>query len=128
MPITQYDVVYVDDDHALTQIINTCVGLAHERWTYNSYTDSGSVYEMIQQNKIGAKVWLLDIMMPVKNGIDIAVLIQQKLPKDIILGYTALDPLDIKAKYGPSTNAFTRIISKNESPMDVLNLLDAWVE
>lgn len=128
MALTHYDVIYVDDDQPLTQIFNTYVQMAHIEWTYESYTDSRTAYELVEENMIGARVWLLDIMMPGKNGIELAVLIQQIDPRATILGYTALDPLDVKMKYGKSTTAFTKIISKNESIMDILSLLDVYLK
>lgn len=127
MPATQYDVVYVDDERSITQIFTTYAKLEHDTWNFAAFNNSVDVYNQIQQNLIGSRVWLLDIMMPQRNGVEIANLIKKMHPDSVVLGYTALDPMDVKSKFGTQANAFNKIIRKNESVLEVLALMDVWV-
>jgi DNA-binding NtrC family response regulator len=127
MAVEKYDLIFVDDEMGITVLFNTVVQMQFPQLVYTSFNDSEAVYEMVNQKLIQSKVWILDIMMPRRNGVEIADLIRQVDPEAIIIGYTALDPVSLKLDYGPKASAFKNILSKSASVFEVISLTTVWI-
>lgn len=131
MAMHNYDVIFVDDESTMIDIFNHYVGWKYKHWRACSFIDSQDLYEKITSNQVSAIVWIVDIMMPRKNGTQIADAISQECePGTIIIGYTALDPhtLESKPEYREGLKHFTRIMNKQESFNSLLDLVDLWLK
>lgn len=131
MTMNNYDVIYIDDEPTMTDIFNQFVNFKFKHWRAVSYTNSQDLYDKIKANEISAVVWIVDIMMPQKNGTEIAAAVNAECePGTIILGYTALDThtLETKPEYRDGLKHFTRIMNKQENFVNLLDLVDVWVK
>jgi DNA-binding NtrC family response regulator len=127
---TQYDVIVVDDEQSVTEIFQQYVAWKYKDWRFLAFNNSMSLYEAITQGELTAKVWVVDIMMPKKNGTEIAEVIRKKLgEKPVVLAYTALDRrvLETDESYKPRIHHFNRFINKREDFSAILSLVDVWV-
>jgi len=131
MAMNNYDVIYVDDEPTMTDIFNQFVTYKFKDWRTCSFNNSQELFEKISSNEISAVVWIIDIMMPQKNGTEIAEAVAHECePGTTILGYTALDPhtLDSKVEYKNGLRHFSKIINKQENFSNLLDLVDVWVK
>ncbi len=131
MAMNNYDVIYVDDEPSMTDIFNQFVNFKYKHWRACSFTNSQELYDRVAANEISSVVWIIDIMMPQKNGTEVAAIVSSECePGTVILGYTALDPhtLDHKPEYRDGLKHFSRIINKQENFNNLLDLVDAWVK
>jgi DNA-binding NtrC family response regulator len=125
-----YDVVYVDDEPTMTTIFNQVVNLKYQHWRAIAFNDSQVLYDRIEAGGISASVWILDLMMPEKNGIQIANAIRRAGDANaVLIGYTALDlqALGRSTEYNCAMDLFSRIIGKQEGFIKVLASLQATV-
>jgi len=125
-----YDVVYVDDEPTMTTIFNQVVNLKYQHWRTIAFNDSQALFERIEAHSISASVWIIDMMMPEKDGIQIANAIRRMGDFNaVLIGYTALDPqvLGRSEKYNGALDLFSRIIGKQEGFIKVLASLQATV-
>jgi CheY-like chemotaxis protein len=126
----QYDVIVVDDEPSVTEIFQQYVGWKYKDWRFLAFNNSMSLYDAISRGELAAKVWVVDIMMPKKNGTEIAEMIRKKLgEKPVVLAYTALDRrvLETDENYKPRIHHFNRFINKREDFSAILSLVDVWV-
>ena len=131
MAMTNFDVVYIDDEHSMTEIFTQFVAYKYQHWRACSFTNSQEAFDKICSNEISSVVWIVDIMMPQKNGTEIAVAIQHECqPGTVVLGYTALDhhSLERKPEYQEGLKSFSKIINKQEEFSSLLELVDVWVK
>ncbi len=131
MAMSNYDVVFIDDETTMTDIFNQYVNWKYKHWRACSFVDSQDLYDRIVANQVSSVVWIVDIMMPRKNGAQIAAaIVQECSPGTIILGYTALDlyTLEARPEYQEGLKHFTRIINKQENFNNLLDLVDVMVK
>jgi DNA-binding NarL/FixJ family response regulator len=131
MAMTNYDVIFIDDEPTMTDIFQQYVKWKYSHWRACSFNNPVDLYNKILADQVSAVVWIVDIMMPGRNGGEIAEAIQhESAPGTIIIGYTALDlpTLDSRAEFKGKLIHFTRIISKQENFGDLLELVDTWVK
>jgi len=131
MAMNNYDVIFIDDETTMTDIFQQYVTWKYKHWRACSFSDSRDLFDKITTNQVSAVVWIVDIMMPGRNGTEIASAIQRECaPGTIILAYTALDmhSLDSRPEYHEGLKHFTRIINKQENFNNLLELVDVWVK
>ena len=124
----QYDLIYVDDEATMTAIFEQLVKLKYPQWRTAAFIDSQDLHERIVKKQITARVWILDLMMPAVNGVEIAQAIRQSGDSQaVLIAYTALDPqtLSRNPAYRDGLPLFARVIGKQEGFMKVLAGLDS---
>ena len=126
-----FDVVFIDDEVTLTEIFQYYVLTKYKNWRFTTFSNSTLAYDQIVNHKLSASVWIIDLMMPGKNGTQIAEAIRKIQPgnEPIVLAYTALDHSELKrnAEYKDGIKYFSKVINKREDLPDLLLLVDAWV-
>lgn len=130
MAMNNFDVIYIDDEPSMTDIFTHFVNFKYKHWRVAAYNDSQELYNRIVSNEISSVVWIVDIMMPRKNGAQIAEAIARECsPGTVILGYTALDPtaIETQPEYQRGARHFTKIVNKQENFVNLLDLVDVWV-
>jgi CheY-like chemotaxis protein len=128
--IDRYDIIYVDDEPTMTTIFSQVVSMKYPQWRSITFNDSQSLYTRIEARSISSRVWIVDLMMPGKNGIQIAQAIRASGDfSAVLVGYTALDPQSLgrKEEFSPALDLFSRIIGKQEGFIKVLASLQATV-
>jgi DNA-binding NarL/FixJ family response regulator len=128
--IDRYDVIYVDDEPTMTTIFNQVVNLKYQQWRTIAFNDPSILFDRIEARNITSRVWIIDLMMPEKNGIQIAQAVRATGDfSTVLIGYTALDPqaLGRSAEYSAALDLFSRIIGKQEGFIKVLASLQATV-
>lgn len=131
MAMSNYDVIFVDDETTMVDIFNQYVNWKYKHWRACAFVDSQDLYNKITTNQVSAVVWIVDIMMPHKNGAEIAAAIAHECaPGTILLGYTALDlhTLESRPEYNAGLKHFSRIINKQENFNNLLDLVDVMVK
>lgn len=131
MAMNNFDVIFIDDEPSMAEIFNTFVSYRFKHWRACSFSDSQELYQKIITNEVSAVVWIVDIMMPQKNGAEIAAAISRECaPGTVILGYTALDSytLSSRKEYKEGLRFFSRIINKQDNFSNLLDLVDVWVQ
>jgi CheY-like chemotaxis protein len=126
----QFDVIYMDDDPMMTELFNQFVSWKYQQWRSYSFTDPLTLYKQINQDEVSAKVWIIDLMMPEKNGTEIAAAIREKYGMDaVIIGYTALEThvLQVDPQYSGGLRNFSEIVKKNEGISRLLGLADSLI-
>jgi len=110
-----YDVVFIDDEVSLTDIFQQYIIWKFKEWKYITFNNPSLAYNAIVSSGVTAKVWIVDMMMPQKNGAEIAEAIRlQNGDKPVILAYTALDrrALEGNDTYRSGMKYFNHIINK----------------
>ncbi len=124
----RYDLIYVDDEPTMIAIFQQAVGLKYRHWQAAAFVDSRDLLEKINQKKIAARVWIIDLMMPAVNGVDVARAIRASGDSEsVLIAYTALDPqtLSRNPEYRDGLHLFARVIGKQEGFLKILAGLDA---
>ena len=126
-----YDVIVVDDEPSVTQIFQQYILWKYKSWRFSTFNNPSELYEALTRYEYYAKVWILDIMMPRKNGVEIAAAIRRFYgDSPVILAFTALDrrvfETDENYKYGVAY--FNHFINKREEFSSILSLVDVWVQ
>lgn len=127
MPTYSCDVVYMDDDPMMVDLVQQFISWKYQQWKVCSFTDPQVLSNQIEAGEIAARVWIIDLMMPVKNGPEIAREIREKFgPRSAILGYTALEPVTLQSdpQYRDGLMYFTQLVRKNEGIARLLGLAD----
>jgi len=127
---TLFDVIVVDDEPSVTQIFQQYILWKYKNWRFTTFNNSSTLFECITNTELTAKVWIVDIMMPKKNGVDIAQAIRHYLgAKPVVLAYTALDRrvFETDATYKHGVKFFNHFINKKEDFSSILSLVDVWV-
>lgn len=130
MPTT-YDVIFIDDEVSLTDIFQQYVIWKYKDWHFMTFNNSLTAYNAIVDNRVSAKVWIIDMMMPQKNGAELAQAIRSnngQMP--VVLAYTALDrrALEGNETYRGGMQHFNHIINKREDFASILSLVEVWVK
>ncbi len=131
MAMNNFDVIFIDDEPNMTDIFNTFVSFRFKHWRACAFSDSQELYEKIIANEVSAVVWIVDIMMPQKNGTEIAAAVSRECaPGTVILGYTALDShtLSSRKEYKEGLKFFSRIINKQDNFSNLLDLVDVMIK
>ncbi len=131
MAMQNFDVIYIDDEPTMVDIFNQFVNYKFKHWRACGYTNSQELYEKILANEVSAVVWIVDIMMPQKNGTEIAAVVSRECgPGTVILGYTALDAhaLGSRAEYKDGLRFFSKILNKQDNFSNLLDFVDVWVQ
>jgi DNA-binding NtrC family response regulator len=124
----QYDIVYVDDEPMMTSIFMQMINMNYRSWRVLVMNDAMELYRRIEERSISARVWIIDLVMPGKNGVQIAEAVREAFDGSTdLVGYTALDiyTLGHNAEYSPALDIFSRVISKQEGIMRMLGGLSA---
>ena len=131
MAMNKYDVIFIDDEPNMLDIFQQFVNWKFKHWRTCTFIDSQELYDKIVAHEISAVVWIVDIMMPMKNGAEVAEAVnRESKPGTIILGYTALDThtLETNPAYKNGLKHFSKIINKQENFWNLLELVDTWVK
>jgi CheY-like chemotaxis protein len=126
-----YDVVYMDDDPMMTELFDQFATWKYRQWRAFSFNDPVVLYNQVMAGTIDAQVWIIDIMMPKKNGTEIAAAIRERFGAGaMILGYTALEPAALQEDplYNQGLHLFSKIVRKNEGIASLLKQADALVK
>ena len=126
-----FDVVFIDDEVSLTEIFQHYVLAKHSDWRFTTFSNASLAYDEIVNQRLSAKVWILDLMMPGRNGAEIAEVVRKKgSPDQVILAYTALDRQQVleEESYRGKLEHFNKLINKKEDIVSVLSLVDVWVQ
>jgi len=127
----EFDVIVVDDEPSVTQIFQQYILWKYKSWRFTTFNNSSNLFDAITKFELSAKVWIVDIMMPKKNGVEIAEAVRKHLgDKPVILAYTALDRrvLETEAIYKWGLKYFNHFINKKEDFSSILSLVDVWVD
>jgi DNA-binding response OmpR family regulator len=125
-----YDAILIDDEAALGEIFQHYVLFKFKEWRFLTFSNSDVAYEQIMQNNLDATVWIVDLMMPGKNGVQIAEAIRAKHgTTPVVLAYTAIDPQDVEKhiEYQDGVDHFTRLINKRFDIPNLLELVNNWI-
>ncbi len=131
MAMNNFDVIFIDDEPSMTDIFNQFVNYKFKHWRACAYSDSQELYDKIIANEVSAVVWIVDIMMPQKNGTEIAAAVSRECaPGTMILGYTALDAhtLGSRKEYKEGLKFFSRIVNKQDNFSNLLDLVDVMIK
>jgi FixJ family two-component response regulator len=126
----EFDVIVIDDEVTVTQIFQQYFLWKYKDWRYQTFNNPETLLDSIARFNLTAKVWIIDIMMPGKNGAEIAAFIRQQYGQaPVVLAYTALDRqlLESEEKYKNGMKHFNHIISKKEDFASILSLVEVWV-
>ena len=127
----RYDIVFIDDESTLTEIFGHFIRVKHPGWRFATFCDSQKAYEQIVNKRISATVWIVDMMMPVKNGAQIAEAIRSATNGEgtVVLGYSALDRIEIKHNEALKRGLpyFDWLMTKHYRLSDLLSLAEACI-
>ena len=124
------DVIFIDDEPSLTEIFQHYVLWKYKDWRFATFTNAVLAYNDVITGEMSARVWIIDLMMPGKNGVQIAAAIRAAHgDRPVLLAYTALDrqSLHNHEQYSGGLHHFNNIINKKEDISDVLSLVDVWI-
>lgn len=124
------DVIFIDDEPSLTEIFQHYVLWKYKEWRFATFNNPILAYNDIVTSELSARVWIIDLMMPGKNGVQIAAAIRSVHgDTPVLLAYTALDrqSLHNHDQYRDGLHHFNNIINKKEDLSDVLSLVDIWI-
>lgn len=125
-----FDVIYIDDDPMMAELFNQFISWKYQHWRAYAFTDPVLLYKQITAGEVNARVWIIDLMMPGKNGVELATAVRAQYgPQAMIVGYTALETQVLQAdpEYCGGLDLFTHLIRKNEGIARVLALADSEV-
>jgi DNA-binding response OmpR family regulator len=125
-----YDVVIIDDESTVTDIFQQYILWKHKDWKFLTFTNSSILHDALENGRLTAKVWVIDLMMPGKNGVEIAVAVRrQQGNTPILLAYTALEKrtLETQEAYQVGLHHFNHIINKREDFNSILSLIEVWI-
>ena len=126
-----FDVVFIDDEVSLTEIFQHYVLAKYKSWKFTTFSNASMAYDQITKERLSSAVWIVDMMMPGKNGAQIAEAIRSNQNGDapVVLAYTALDRHDLyrHKEYKDGMKHFNRVVNKREDLPDLLSLVDVWV-
>ncbi len=131
MPPIEYDIIIIDDEVSVTDIFQQYLIWKYPQWHFMTFSNSALAHKAILQEQIRAKVWVIDIMMPQKNGTEIAAAVRQfQGDSPVLLAYTALErgTLDTQEAYRHGMKYFNHIVNKREDFTSVLSLVEVWVD
>jgi CheY-like chemotaxis protein len=127
MTILRYDVIYMDDDPMMVELFTQFIGWKYRHWNAFSITNPLLLWKQVRARELAARVWIIDVMMPEKNGCDIAEAIRAQYGSaEQIIGYTALETGTLRSdpQYSRRLELFNHIVRKNEGIARVLLLAE----
>jgi DNA-binding NtrC family response regulator len=130
MSSPNYDVVIIDDEVSVTDIFQQYLIYKYKDWRFVTFNNSLMAHEAISNGQISAKVWVIDMMMPNKNGADIAEVVREvQGDEPVVLAYTALEKrtLETQEAYRHGMHHFNHVINKREDFTSILSLIEVWV-
>ena len=130
MSSLDYDVVIIDDEVSVTDIFQQYIIYKYKDWRFMTFNNSQMAHSTIASGQIKAKVWVIDMMMPNKNGADIAEAVREAQGGDpVVLAYTALEKrtLETQDAYRHGMHHFNHVINKREDFTSILSLIEVWV-
>jgi DNA-binding NtrC family response regulator len=130
MASPNYDVVIIDDEVSVTDIFQQYLIYKYKEWRFMTFNNSQLAYEAIKTDQLTAKVWVIDMMMPNKNGADIAGAVREAQGSDtVLLAYTALEKrtLETQEAYKHGMHHFNHVLNKREDFTSILSLIEVWV-
>ena len=95
-----------------------------------TFNNSQMAYDTITSGQIEAKVWVIDMMMPNKNGADVATAVREAQgDSPVVLAYTALEKrtLETQEAYSHGMKHFNHVLNKREDFTSILSLIEIWV-
>lgn len=131
MESSEYDLIIIDDEVSVTDIFQQYVLWKYAHWRFMTFSNPQIVFDAIVKGQMRAKVWVIDIMMPNKNGTEIAEAIRQHHgDESVLLAYTALDrhSLDTHEAYRNGMKYFNHIVNKRDDFPSVLSLAEVWID
>lgn len=131
MSPTEYDIIIIDDEVSVTDIFQQYLIWKYPQWRFMTMSNSMLAYNAITQQQLQAKVWVIDIMMPQKNGTELAAAVRQHQGESpVLLAYTALErgTLDTQEAYRHGMKHFNHIVNKREDFTSVLSLIEVWID
>jgi len=129
--MSAFDVIFIDDEVSLTEIFQHYVLAKHVDWRFTTFSNASLAYQEILNRRLAATVWILDLMMPGRNGAEIAEAVRQRGgAAPVLVAYTALDSQQIQDDeyYRERMGHFNTVINKKEDIASVLSLVDVWVQ
>ena len=130
MTTPNYDVVIIDDEVSVTDIFQQYIIYKFKDWRFITFNNSQMAFDTISKGKITSKVWVIDMMMPNKNGADIAEAVRESQgDAPVVLAYTALEKrtLETQEAYSHGMKHFNHVINKREDFTSILSLIEVWV-
>jgi DNA-binding NtrC family response regulator len=130
MASPNYDVVIIDDEVSVTDIFQQYLIYKYKDWRFMTFNNSQIAHTAIANGQLSAKVWIIDMMMPNKNGADIAEAVRDAQGGDpVLLAYTALEKrtLETQEAYKHGMHHFNHVINKREDFTSILSLIEVWV-
>ncbi len=130
MASPNYDVVIIDDEVSVTDIFQQYIIYKFKEWRFMTFNNSLLAFEAITNGQLSAKVWVIDMMMPNKNGADIAEVVRKMQGDEpVVLAYTALEKrtLETQEAYRHGMHNFNHVINKREDFTSILSLIEVWV-
>jgi CheY-like chemotaxis protein len=125
-----FDVVYIDDDPLMAELFNQFISWKYQHWHAYAFTDPVVVLQQVQAGEVNARVWIIDLMMPNTNGVELAAAVRAQYgPDAVIVGYTALETqvLETDPEYSQGLDWFNHLMRKNEGIARLLTLADSEV-
>jgi DNA-binding response OmpR family regulator len=125
-----YDVVIIDDESTVTDLFQQFILWKYMDWDFLTFNNSDILHAAICAKTVSAIVWVIDMMMPGKNGADIAVAIRNIYGEEpILLAYTALDKrtLETQKSYAHGIRYFNHVVNKKEDFTSILSLIEVWI-
>jgi len=125
-----YDVVIIDDESTVTDLFQQFILWKYKDWNFLTFNNSDILHAAISNRTISSRVWVIDMMMPGKNGADLAVTIREIYgDKPILLAYTALDKrtLETQKSYAHGIKHFNHVVNKREDFTSILSLIEIWI-
>ncbi len=125
-----YDVVIIDDEVSVTDIFQQYIIFKYKDWRFMTFNNSQLAYTAISNGQLEAKVWVIDMMMPNKNGADISEAVRASQGSEaVVLAYTALEKrtLETQEAYRHGMKHFNHVINKREDFISILSLIEVWV-
>jgi CheY-like chemotaxis protein len=129
--MSAFDVVFIDDETSLTEIFQHYVVAKYNKWRFTTYNNSVMAYKEIISGSLSSTVWIIDLMMPGKNGAQVAEAIRARYHgKTTVIAYTALNRDDLRREdeYRDQMHHFDHVINKMEDIVSLLSLVDVWVQ
>jgi DNA-binding response OmpR family regulator len=125
-----YDVVIIDDESTVTDLFQQFILWKYKDWDFLTFNNSDILHAAVENRTITSRVWVIDMMMPGKNGADLAVTIREIYgDKPVLLAYTALDKrtLETQKAYAHGIKHFNHVVNKREDFTSILSLIEIWI-
>lgn len=118
MAMYTFDIIYVDDEGQLTVMFESFMSMLYDaKYSVRTYNDPRTLSDEVRNDKTGAALWLLDVMMDGIDGVELADQIRKKFGDTVLIfAFTALDATTLSSNYSKSS-AFTGVFNKI-SPLD----------